>query len=67
MAALQEVIRENRGKRVAVGIHGTIMTLIMRELDGRFDYEFSRNLSTPDVYLLTFHNGLFAHAQRIWS
>lgn len=66
IAALQEVIKESRGKRAAVGLHGTIMTLIMSELDGRFSYEFSRTLSTPDIYRLTFHDGIFAGATRIW-
>ena len=66
-AALSDVLAENRGRRAAVGLHGTIMTLIMKELDSRFDYEFSRNLSTPDIYCLTFHNGAFASALRIWS
>lgn len=67
MAAMQDVLRECRGKRCAIGIHGTIMTLIMKELDSAINYEFSRGLSTPDIYRLVFRGGAFAGAERIWS
>ena len=64
--ALREVLRNEQGKRVAIGVHGTIMTLIMHALDGEYGLEFSRSLSTPDIYRLTFHGDTFVSLIRLW-
>lgn len=66
ITALRDVLHNQQGKRVAIGVHGTIMTLIMHALDGGYGLEFSRSLSTPDIYRLTFHGDTFVSGRRLW-
>jgi 2,3-bisphosphoglycerate-dependent phosphoglycerate mutase len=65
ISAMNGVLQEHSGKRVAVGIHGGIMTVIMRHYDPRFDSDFLRHLPKPDIYKLTFENDKYIGVQKI--
>ncbi|KYP81785.1 histidine phosphatase family protein [Ferroacidibacillus organovorans] len=56
ISAMNEVLQKHNGKRVAIGIHGGIMTIIMHHYDSRFDFNFFRHLPKPDIYKLSFKN-----------
>jgi len=56
-----------KGKRLAIGTHGDIMTLMMQYYDPRYDYTFWTSLSMPDIYRLTFEGKQFMGATRLWS
>ena len=65
IGAMNHVLGKYRGKKVAVGIHGGIMTLIMRHFDSRFDEDFLRHLPKPDIYSLTFEHDRYISTQKI--
>lgn len=64
ISAMNQVLQKYSGKRVAIGIHGGIMTLIMRHYDARFDADFLRQLPKPGIYKLTFENDQFIDVQK---
>lgn len=45
------------GKRVAIGTHGDIMTLILQRYDEHFDYHFWLGTTLPDIYRAEFEEG----------
>jgi 2,3-bisphosphoglycerate-dependent phosphoglycerate mutase len=63
--AMNRVLQQYNGKRVAIGIHGGIMTIIMRHYDPRFNADFLRHLPKPDIYKLTFENDKYIDVQKI--
>lgn len=65
ISAMNQVLQKYCGKRVVIGIHGGIMTLIMRHYDPQFDANFLRHLPKPDIYKLTFENDKFVGVQKI--
>jgi 2,3-bisphosphoglycerate-dependent phosphoglycerate mutase len=42
------------GNAIAVGTHGTILALILNYYDSRYNYEFWKQLTMPDVYRAAF-------------
>lgn len=67
VASLEGLLQSNLGKRIAIGTHGTLMSLILNYYDPkRFDYEFWRQLDMPDIYLLVF-TGTDQWSTRIWQ
>jgi 2,3-bisphosphoglycerate-dependent phosphoglycerate mutase len=52
--AVLGLLKTHPGKRMAVSTHGDIMTLIMNHFDRKYDYDFWRSLSMPDMYKLVF-------------
>jgi len=65
VSAVNRVLRKYYGKRIAIGIHGGIMTIIMHHYDSRFDANFLRELPRPDIYKLTFENDNYIGAEKI--
>lgn len=65
VSAMNGVLDKYAGKRVAIGIHGCIMTIIMAHYDGRFDVGFLRSLPKPAIYKLTFRQGEYTDAVKI--
>lgn len=63
--ALNSTLQQHRGKRIAIGIHGGIMTIILHHFDEQFDADFLRNLHKPDVYKLTFRHDEYLGAMKI--
>lgn len=53
ISGLKNVVSKYRGKRVAIGIHGNIMTCILNYFDKRFDFDFWSQTTKPDIYKLT--------------
>jgi len=64
---IEEILNEYIGKRVVLGTHGDIMTLILNHYDQRFDYHFWRGTSMPDIYRVEFEEGQLVHIARLWS
>jgi 2,3-bisphosphoglycerate-dependent phosphoglycerate mutase len=61
------ILDRHRGKRIAVGTHGNIMTIIMNSFDKRYDYSFWKVMSMPDIYRLSFENNELIGVKRIWK
>lgn len=67
IAALQEVLDHHRGKKVAIGIHGNIMTIIMNHYDPSYDFSFWKKSSMPDIYKLSFKEDQLIQVERLWN
>lgn len=67
ISALNEVLNDYKGKNIVIGTHGNIMVLIMNYFDKAYDYSFWCKLSMPDIYKLSFLDGKFIEAQRVWE
>lgn len=64
--ALEDILERYKGKRVAIGTHGNIMAIIMNYYDAKYNYEFWKGLSMPDIYKLSFGNNRLIDVKRIW-
>ena len=64
-AALQ-VLENNAGKNIVIGMHGNIMVLIMNYFDSSYGFEFWNELEMPDIYKLSFDQKKLVHVKRIW-
>lgn len=53
-AQVMEVLKGYAGKRVAIGMHGNLMVLIMNYFDADYHVDFWRKLQMPDIYCLSF-------------
>ncbi|GEC92782.1 histidine phosphatase family protein [Brevibacillus brevis] len=67
LTAFQEVLDHHRGKKVAVGIHGNIMTIIMNHYDSLYDFSFWKKTSMPDIYKLSFEEDQLIQVERLWN
>lgn len=66
--ALEELVKANEGKRIAVGTHGTLMGLILNHFDPKeYNHAFCRGLDTPDIYLLVFDGSEYQWSTQIWK
>jgi 2,3-bisphosphoglycerate-dependent phosphoglycerate mutase len=54
MEALQRVLDRHQGKRIAIGTHGNIMTILMSYWDKEaYGLAFWKQTSMPDIYKMT--------------
>jgi len=65
--SINKILNEYKGNNIVIGTHGNIMVLIMNYFDRKYDYEFWKNLTMPDIYKLSFQDNKFIQAERIWS
>lgn len=67
VSALRDVVSKFKGKKVVVGIHGNIMTCTMQFFDQRYDYEFWKQTTKPDIYKLTINEHFeLISCDRLW-
>lgn len=64
---LKVILERYKGKRIAIGTHGNIMALIMNYYNSKYNYEFWKGLSMPDIYKLSFDNNRLVDVERIWD
>jgi 2,3-bisphosphoglycerate-dependent phosphoglycerate mutase len=64
---LQEIFEEFNVKRVVIGTHGDIMTLMMSYFDTRFNFEFWNSITMPDIYKLEFIDNKLIKTTRLWN
>ena len=65
--AVESVLEKWTGKNIAIGTHGNLLALILNYYDSRYDYEFWKELTMPDIYQLKFFNQELTHAKRVWT
>ncbi|MFC5528304.1 histidine phosphatase family protein [Cohnella yongneupensis] len=56
IAVLKNVLEQFEGKRIAIGTHGNVMTLMMNYFDSQYGFEFLSQTRKPDVYKLQIEN-----------
>lgn len=64
---LKQLIITFSGKKVALGTHGVVMTLMMRFYDNKYDLKFLTSISKPDIYKMEFNGEELVNVQRLWS
>ncbi|RLQ94610.1 histidine phosphatase family protein [Falsibacillus albus] len=68
ISGLREVEENYRGKKIAIGIHGNIMTCILSYFDERFDYDFWSQTTKPDIYKLMIDSDFnLVRFERLWD
>ncbi|QRG69561.1 histidine phosphatase family protein [Brevibacillus choshinensis] len=67
VAAVKDVLAAYPGKKVAIGTHGNILTIIMNHFDDRYDFEFWKKTTKPDLYKLTFEGDSLMEVNRLWE
>ncbi|WNS41465.1 histidine phosphatase family protein [Paenibacillus sp. MMS20-IR301] len=65
--ALGKLLKQYRGRNIAIGTHGNLMALMMNALDNRYDFTFWKQLDMPDIYKLSFAGDQLVDVQRIWG
>lgn len=63
---LKELLDTLRNKKVVIGTHGAIMTLMMGYFDSTYDLNFLHSTSKPDIYRMEFNEQELLNVQRIW-
>lgn len=51
---IENLLRTYEGKRVVIGTHGDIMTLMLNRYDRNYDFDFWKSTTMPDIYKLLF-------------
>ena len=64
---LNTLLNTYKGKKIVIGTHGAIMTLMMGFYDSRYDLEFLHSTSKPDIYRMEFNGLELVGVQRLWS
>ncbi|MCZ8537166.1 histidine phosphatase family protein [Paenisporosarcina quisquiliarum] len=64
---LKELLDTLRNKKVVIGTHGAIMTLMMGYFDSTYDLNFLHSTSKPDIYRMEFNEQELLNVQRIWG
>jgi len=64
---LKELLETFRDKKIVIGTHGAVMTLMMGYFDSTYDLNFLHNTSKPDIYRMEFNEQEFVNVQRLWG
>jgi 2,3-bisphosphoglycerate-dependent phosphoglycerate mutase len=64
---LIEVLDTYEGKKIVIGTHGDIMTLMMNYFDESFNYEFWKSTTMPDIYKLEMEGTKLIKVTREWK
>lgn len=67
ISILESVLNEHKGKKIAVGTHGLVMTLMMNYFDQAYDFDFLNQLSKPDIYKMEFEDLELKEVTRLWQ
>ncbi|USK52910.1 histidine phosphatase family protein [Cytobacillus solani] len=62
-----QILDRFEGNNIVIGTHGNIMVLIMNFFDGKYNFEFWKELSMPDIYTLEFDNGKLRDVKRLFD
>lgn len=65
--ALKKVLNEYKGLNIVIGSHGNMMVLVMNYFDAKFNYDFWKQLTMPDIYQLTFEGEELVKINRLWN
>lgn len=64
---LKELLFTYKEKKVVIGTHGAVMTLMMGFYDNKYDLEFLHSTSKPDIYKMEFNGQKLLNVQRLWK
>ncbi len=64
---IKELLFHYQGRKISVGTHGAVMTLIIQHFDERVGLDFLLGTSKPDIYKLTFDGEELIEVERMWD
>lgn len=64
---LKELLTVCEEKKIVIGTHGAVMTLMMGFYDDKYDLNFLHSTTKPDIYRLEFHGQNLVDVQRLWN
>lgn len=67
IAALKAILKKHEGKRVVIGTHGLIMSLMMNYFDSTYGLEFLDQLKKPDIYKMEFEDMNLKEVSKMWE
>ncbi|WP_339276832.1 histidine phosphatase family protein [Paenibacillus sp. FSL W8-0426] len=67
VGVLKQILEDNKGKKIAIGTHGHVMTLMMNYFDSSYGLDFMNQTSKPDIYQLEFEEMELEKVTRLWE
>lgn len=67
MPVIFKLLSDYQGKRIVIGTHGNIMTIIMNYFDSNYGFNFWQQTSKPDIYEVEFEDKQLISVQRLWD
>lgn len=64
--ALRMLLYKHQGRKIVIGTHGDIMTLMMNYFDKQYSYDFWSSSTMPDMYKMEFKGDILVEVERIW-
>ncbi|MGM9988367.1 MAG: histidine phosphatase family protein [Bacillaceae bacterium] len=64
---LKEILNTYKGKKIVVGTHGAVMTLMMGYYNRNYDLKFLLSTSKPDIYRMEFNEQELVGVKRLWE
>ncbi|MDR7071598.1 histidine phosphatase family protein [Fictibacillus barbaricus] len=64
---LSELLKTFKNKKVVIGSHGAVMTLMMGYFNSYYDLSFLNSTTKPDIYRMEFNEHELLNVQRLWS
>jgi 2,3-bisphosphoglycerate-dependent phosphoglycerate mutase len=64
---IEDILETYEGKKIVIGTHGDIMTLMMNHFDKQYGFYFWQTTSMPDIYKLKFKEKRIINTTRIWG
>ncbi|WP_068536152.1 histidine phosphatase family protein [Paenibacillus glacialis] len=64
---MEDILETYEGKKIVIGTHGDIMTLMMNHFDKQYGFNFWESTSMPDIYKLRFEEKRLKNSTRIWE
>ncbi|AJS58974.1 histidine phosphatase family protein [Paenibacillus sp. IHBB 10380] len=64
---MEDILETYEGKKIVIGTHGDIMTLMMNHFDKQYGFDFWESTSMPDIYKLRFEEKRLISTIRLWG
>ncbi|MNC27600.1 hypothetical protein D3C75_757750 [compost metagenome] len=64
---LKYILEEHKGKKIAIGTHGNVMTLMMNYFDSTYGWDFMNQTKKPDIYKMLFKDLELKAVTRLWN
>nr|WP_256224218.1 histidine phosphatase family protein [Paenibacillus sp. 1_12] len=67
VGVLKNILEEYKGKKIAIGTHGNVMTLMMNYFDSNYGFDFLNQTKKPDIYKIQFKDLEIEEVTRLWK
>ncbi|MCY9694773.1 histidine phosphatase family protein [Paenibacillus alginolyticus] len=67
VVVLKNILEEYKGKKVAIGTHGNVMTLMMNYFDSNYGLDFLNQTKKPDIYKMHFKDLVLEEVTKLWK